>query len=260
MTGGFWWRLIGRRDAVIDLKITLPHPEARYEGEGLRVWAGDGVVRLFEEEAEDCALLVERCRPGTQLRDDTSPPETRLVAGADLLRRLWARPVPPDSPFDTVDDVCRGWATLIRRRMHEVRPEFDPGLVEIGASLLETLPATGARRVLIHGDFNPTNILRAEREPWLAIDAKPMVGDPGYDPLPLVGQIDESPDGRPRPEKLRRYFELTADTVGEPVDRLLAWSTARTVESALWRASLGEHDGARDTMVWARAFADLAGL
>jgi len=139
--------------------------EARFEGAGLRAWNGDGAVRLLAEDAGDYALLVERCRPGTQLRDDPSPKEERLVAAAELLTRLWRRPVPEASPFETVEAVCHVWALLVRQRMEEFRPALDAGLVEIGARLLEELPATATRCVVIHGDFNPTNILRAERGP-----------------------------------------------------------------------------------------------
>ena len=35
--------------------------------------------------------------------------------------------------------------------------------------------------LLVHGDFHPRNILRGEREPWLAVDPKGYVGDPAYD-------------------------------------------------------------------------------
>lgn len=76
--------------------------------------------------------------------------------------------------------------------------------------------------------------------------------------LPLASEIDPTPDGRPRPRHLRRHFGLVASIVAEPVERLLAWATARTVEAALWHSSLGESDEALESMVWARAFADLA--
>ena len=247
--------VVRRADGVeCVLKVTLPHREARFEGDGLAVWDGAGTVRLLAQHADDLALLVERCRPGTDLHHDESPAEDRLVVAATLLRRLWERPVPEGAPFERVADVCAEWADLVRARMDELRPAIDPGLVELGASLLASLPAGASREVLIHGDFNPTNILRAEREPWLAIDAKPMVGDPAYDPLPLVTQVDEPvPDALLLPR-----FRLVADVVGEPVDRLLAWPVARSVESALWDASRGR-DPAPD-MAEARRFADLAGL
>jgi streptomycin 6-kinase len=35
--------------------------------------------------------------------------------------------------------------------------------------------------VLLHGDFHPGNVLAAQREPWLFIDPKPLVGEPAYD-------------------------------------------------------------------------------
>ena len=35
--------------------------------------------------------------------------------------------------------------------------------------------------MLLHTDLHAGNVLAAEREPWLAIDPKPYVGDPAYD-------------------------------------------------------------------------------
>lgn len=242
------------------LKITLPHREAKYEGAGPRVWNGAGAVRLLEENADDFALVVERCRPGTQLRDDRMPTKERLITAAELLARLWRQPAPDGSPFETVEAVCGEWAVLVRQRMDELRPDLDPGLVEVGARLLDELPATATRSVLIHGDFNPTNILRAEREPWLAIDAKPMIGDPGYDPAPLVVQARSDAGDAPDENQLRHDFELFAAVVGEPVDRLLAWATAREVESALCNVFHDHPTTAKTNMVWARAFAGLSGL
>ncbi|HVF32781.1 MAG TPA: aminoglycoside phosphotransferase family protein, partial [Acidimicrobiales bacterium] len=236
------------------LKVTLPHREARHEGEGLRTWDGNGAVFVYEEDPLSYTLLIERCRPGTELKYDPAPAEDRLAVASQLLTRLWQQPFSDRAAFETVDDVCGDWAELVRRRMDELKPPFDPGLVALGAHLLEALPASATRRVLVHGDFNPTNILRAEREPWLAIDAKPMVGDPGYDVMPLASEIDSRLATHPVPEALRRHFELVASIVAEPSERLLAWAAARTVEAALWHSSLGEHVEGLEAMQWARVF------
>jgi streptomycin 6-kinase len=107
----------------------------------------------------------------------------------------------------------------------------------------------------VHGDFNPGNVLSADREPWLAIDAKPMIGDPGYDPSPLLLQVDD-PLKHPEPV-LQTRFRLFADAVGEPIVRLVAWSVAREVEAALWYASRDEIDDGIRTMGNARTLADL---
>lgn len=242
------------------LKITLPHREAKYEGAGPRVWNGAGAVRLLEENADDFALVVERCRPGTQLRDDRMPTKERLITAAELLARLWRQPAPDGSPFETVEAVCGEWAVLVRQRMDELRPDLDPGLVEVGARLLDELPATATRSVLIHGDFNPTNILRAERERWLAMDAKPMIGDLATTRLRWSSRLVLKPTMLQSENQLRHDFELFAAVVGEPVDRLLAWATAREVESALWNVFHDRPTTAKTNMVRVRAFAGLSGL
>jgi streptomycin 6-kinase len=251
---------MGGTDAV--LKITLPHREARFEGDGLEVWDGEGAVRMLAWEPSEYALLIERCVPGTQLQsDDSLSPAARATVGAELLCRLWDAPVPADGgPFETVDAVAAEWSALTARRMDELRPAVDAGLVAGGVELLSSLPASATRRVLVHGDINPGNILRASREPWLAIDAKPMVGDPAYDPWSLCTQVDPWPDGPTDPARLRARFAVVASVTGEPIERLLAWSCARSVESALWHASLSEPEGVDASMRWARVFADLGGL
>lgn len=79
--------------------------------------------------------------------------------------------------------------------------------------------------VVLHGDANPTNSLAATHQPWLLIDAKPMVDDPGYDVVPLVLQLT-SPLAEPEPELvLCQRFRLLADALSEPIE--VSWSTWR---------------------------------
>lgn len=218
--------------AVI-MKIAWPHREARAEAAGLRHWAGHGAVRVHEADPARYAMLIERCVPGTPLAGAGMTPDAALAVGAGVLRRLWSVPAPTDATFEQVGAVTGEWAGLVRERLDRHRPPFDRGLVEHGAALLESLPRTATRTVLVHGDANPGNILAAGRQPWLAIDAKPMVGDPGYDPAPLLDQIDP-PDTA---DQVRCRYRAFGDLVGEPAGRLLAWATARAVESALWHVS-----------------------
>ncbi|MFC6593709.1 aminoglycoside phosphotransferase family protein [Kitasatospora paranensis] len=60
------------------------------------------------------------------------------------------------------------------------------GLREFGADQPDTL---------VHGDLHFADVLRAEREPWPAIDPKGLVGDPAYDGLAL---LRSHPDFRAR--------------------------------------------------------------
>jgi len=237
------------------LKVTWPHREARHEHTGLAHWNGDGAVRLLEADPERYALLVERCEPGTELSAGGLDVDAALSVGGQLLRHLWSREPAAACDLEEVGVVTGQWAGLVRERMERFRPPFDAGLVEAGAGLLESLPATASRRVVVHGDFNPGNILAAEREPWLAIDAKPMVGDPGYDPMPLVLQVGVQHEGVLPDAEIDRRYRLISDLVAEPVERLLAWTLARSVESALWEVSGGRPARAARDMARAAAAA-----
>jgi streptomycin 6-kinase len=171
-------------------------------------------------------------------------------------------PAPIDSSsFEALGDVTAEWAGLVRDRMEAHRPVLDPGVVELGAQLLEQLPLdASARTVLLHGDFNPGNVLSSRREPWLAIDAKPMVGDAAYDPVPMIGQVGDLYDLGDTDDVLRRRHELFADAVDLPSDRILAWAVARLVEAGLWYVSRSEHKEAEDAIGAATRLASLSGL
>jgi streptomycin 6-kinase len=261
--GSASWVAPARSSDGIDgvLKVNLPHREARDEAMALASWDGAGAVRLYRFDRDRMALFVERCRPGVSLSACELPPEDALAAAATVLRRLWSAPVTAPSSYERLSDVTAEWAVLVRERMAEHRPKLDAGIVELGAHLLEQLPLdAGARTVLLHGDFNPGNVLSAEREPWLAIDAKPMVGDAGYDPVPMIGQVSDLYDRHDSDDVLLDRHRLFADLVDLPVDRVLAWAVARLVEVALWHVSRGEPTEAHHSVHAATRLARLAGL
>ena len=75
------------------LKVSMPHMEQEYEIDGLRFWSGDPTVRLLESDDELGAMLLERCRPGTTLRNLEECEQDVVISG--LLRRLWRSPPRP---------------------------------------------------------------------------------------------------------------------------------------------------------------------
>jgi streptomycin 6-kinase len=56
-------------------------------------------------------------------------------------------------------------------------------MIRAGLEAFREMPRSTATSVVLFTDLHAANILRAEREPWLAIDPKPYVGDPTYDAL-----------------------------------------------------------------------------
>ncbi|MFI9024456.1 aminoglycoside phosphotransferase family protein [Streptomyces sp. NPDC053560] len=256
------------------LKVTWPHREMAGEAAALRAWGGHGAVRLLDHDPERHALLLEHCVPGTTLLDAVpeadrraAPPDTALSPeegldrAADVLDALWRAPRPSGGELETVAAVCAEWSDLVRDRADRLRPPYDPGLVALGASLLRELPASARREVVVHGDFNPGNVL-ATNGPggWVAIDPKPMAGDPGYDPWPLLTQLDDPFSHDSPADVLRARLRLLADRLGEPAERMAAWGVARSVESALWAAAHDDVAGGAEELAEARVLAEVAGL
>src|SRR5919108_469469 len=89
-------------DAV--LKIQFPDRESEHEAEALRVWEGEGAVRLLEHDPERHAPPPERARPGTPLYE--AGQDTALDVTLGLLPRLWK---PVGAPFRPLAEEAAWW-------------------------------------------------------------------------------------------------------------------------------------------------------
>ena len=222
------------RDAGKDLvlKVCWPHPEAAHEAYGLRTWDGAGAVRVHRasELAEATVLLLERCRPGTQLRASPAGEHDLVIAG--LLRRLWVKP-PPGHGFRPLSGMCDYWAGRYEERSAAERSCLEAPLAEEGIRLLRELPRSGGVAVLLHTDLHAGNVLAAEREPWLAIDPKPYVGDPAYDVTQHIfnGVFLEGADAGALAARMARLLDLD-------LNRILRWLFARAVEASPYWAGM----------------------
>jgi streptomycin 6-kinase len=246
------WVAPAGTDAV--LKVVVPHREADHEAAALRAWAGTGAVRLLDEDPGEHALLLERCRPGTALRLAGRPDDEVLDTAVTTAARLW-RPVAAAEPYERLADVMAEWAELVEdRAQHHVVP-LAPELVVEGAALLRRLPVTADREVLLHGDLHPANLLAAEREPWLAIDPKPVRGDPAFDLPPLVLQTGDLLGAADPAAELDRRLRRVSAASGVDVDRIRAWGLARSVEVAVWTEAVGLPEPHLDAAAWARLLA-----
>jgi len=190
--------------------------EARDEIAGLRFWNGDPTVRLLAADEELNAMLLERCTPGTHLRALPEPEQDVVVA--QLLRRLWRRPVEPH-PFRPLAELTTFWAA---ETLADEKRWPDPGLTREGLALFDELPRTTPSEVLLATDLHAGNILRAEREPWLVIDPKPFVGDPAYDATQHLFNCDE----RLRSDPLAT-IERFANLLDVDPERVRLWIFAR---------------------------------
>jgi streptomycin 6-kinase len=165
--------------------------------------------------------------PGTPLSSRPEPEQDTVVAA--LLRRLWIEPE-RGHPFPTLQLMCQRWAEEYEQRAAAGPVRLDPGLARAGIALFRELPASATSQVLLCTDLHAGNVLAAAREPWLAIDPKPVVGDPAYDALQHMLNCDERLRSDPR--GLARRM---ADLLGLDPGRVLGWLFARCVqESPEW--------------------------
>lgn len=218
-----------RGPAVV--KVGWPHVESEHEHLALRAWNGDGAVRLLAADPARGALLLERldAEHTTALLDVD---DSSAVIGA-LLRRL-DRPALPQ--LQRMSALSRGWADRLRSDGTSVLP---PRLVDRAAGLAEQLGAQdGADARLVHTDLHDANVLGAGREPWLAIDPKPLAAVPEFAVAPLVWNRAEEAVAAPSTrDHLRRRVRIACAAGGLDEDRARDWTLVRCALNALW---LGE--------------------
>ena len=124
--------------------------------------------------------------------------------------------------------------------------------VEQAASLARTFagePATDAH--LLHGDLHDANVLAGLREPWLAIDPKPLAGDPHWEPAPLLWNRWQTAvaSGDLR-GALRRRLALACDVAGLDHDRARDLTVVRVMVNALWEITEAAARGAEPDRDW----------
>lgn len=215
------WVAPARRDGdEVVVKVQWPHPECRDEAAALVAWAGDGAVALLAHAPDRHALLLERCTPGDRLADH---PEVDAVGVmVDLLPRLWE---PATEPFRPLADEAADWRRSLWTDWSAAGEPCERRLVDAADDALADLGPTQGEQVLLHQDLHGDNVLASEREPWLAIDPKPLAGERELGVAPIVRDFQL---GHTRAEVRRRFDRLTAE-LGLDRERARAWTVGQTV-------------------------------
>lgn len=206
--------------AAVVLKVQFPHHESEHEAEALRLWDGHGAVRLLDHDPQNHALLLERCDPGEHLSEED--PEVALDVLIGLVPRLWT---PATKPFTRLDDEAAWWADGLAEKWERAGRPFPAGLLDTAVAMLRDLAGSSAESVLLHQDLHADNVLRAEREPWLVIDPKPLAGDRAFSVAPIARSYEL---GHSREHVIRRFDRLTSE-LDLDRDRARAWTVGQTL-------------------------------
>ena len=224
-------------DEVV-LKVQTPHRESEHEAAALELWDGDGAVRLLAHDPERHALLLERCVPATPLASVGQ--EAALEVLVSLLPRLWK---PAAAPFRSLAEEAAWWLVQLPRTWEEAGRQFERRLLDASLEALGELAPTQGEQVLLHQDLHGDNVLAAEREPWLVIDPKPLVGEREFAVAPIVRSVEL---GHSRRDVLYRLDRLTSE-LGLDRERARGWTIGQTIA---WSVGSEYHETHVETARW----------
>ncbi len=222
------------------LKLQPVDDETGGEPAALRAWRGRGAVRLLEHDPGSGAMLLERLDPGRSLAA-VEDPLAALRTLSELLARLTAVAAPEG--MRRLADLAPAMLDRLPAASARLADPAQRRLLDTCAGAVRELLGEPGDR-LLHWDLHYENVLAghppAAREPWVAIDPKPLAGDPGFDLLPaLANRWAEVAATGHVPRAVRRRFDLMTDVVALDRDRAAGWTLGRVLQNALWDTESG---------------------
>lgn len=165
------------RACVVKIEPPFKESEIFCGAKWLRSRDGDAAVRVYAEDRDRRAILIERVRPGLSLWDAfESDPAGCVGVAIEVLRRSLREP-----PADLADTLSLDlWFDNFRNGYRDV--DFPEPYAERALGIYDRLSPQPGRTLHLHGDFHHGNVITSdERGPFIAIDAKGLVGHLGYE-------------------------------------------------------------------------------
>lgn len=212
------------------LKLQMPRAETRAAILGLVRWDGQGIVRLLDSDPDRGGMLLERLDGDRSLEALEVDDDAVRVIGA-LLARLHGVPAPEGLP--QLGTILAGMIADAPAAARVLDSDDRTLLDRWTRKVAEVKSEPGDQ--LLHWDLHFGNVLSAAREPWLAIDPEPLVGDPGFDLWPALDSgwsTDSAVTDAPR--IVRRRFEILTEMLDLDRARAVTWTVARLLQNTLW--------------------------
>ncbi|MFI1996581.1 aminoglycoside phosphotransferase family protein [Actinoplanes sp. NPDC020271] len=211
------------------LKLQPVDDETAGEPIALRAWAGRGAVRLLEHHPGSGSMLLERL-DATRGLGTVTDVRAALRTLSGVLSRLHAVAAPPG--LRRLADLA---SDLLERAPHAIPRLPDPADRNLArtcvAALREVVSEPGDR--LLHWDLHYDNVLAVpDGGGWVAIDPKPLVGDPGFELLAALHNRWPETDVVP-------HFDLMTEVLGLDRQRAARWTLARVLQNLVWAAEGG---------------------
>jgi streptomycin 6-kinase len=217
-------------DELSVLKVSLGDESTEHEALALETWGGRGAVVLFARSVAHDALLLERLDSSRSLHGLGLEEAATVAAG--LVRRL-AVPAPAGLPRQA-EVAGRLARDLPERWERQGRPVPGSAVRAAAAAAAELGPTDQA--LVVNRDLTYRNVLAGRREPWLAIDPKPIAGEPALGLAQLLWSRLDEMGGR---AGMRRTFDRLVGEVGVDRERARGWALVWCLDYWLWGLGVG---------------------
>ncbi|MEV6169125.1 aminoglycoside phosphotransferase family protein [Streptomyces sp. NPDC051954] len=205
------------------LKLQLLDEESEGEPVALRVWDGDGAVRLLDHDPATGTMLLERL-DATRMLSHLGDTREAVLVIARLLAHLTSVPAPQD--MRRLGDIALAMLDRTPGALGRIPdPQARRLVADCAAAVREVVDDPGDR--LLHWDLHDENVLASDRAPWLAIDPKPLSGDPGFELWPALANRFDA-------DEIIWRFDAMTDVLGLDRARARAWTLGRLLQNCLW--------------------------
>jgi len=214
------------------IKFQVLDDETAGEPIALTVWNGNGSACLLEDDPGTGTMLLQRLGDPMSAAIEQRRLSARegVVTIAELLARLTAFTAP--AQIRRLQEIAEQMLDELPFALKQIR---DPGhrriVTACGRAVSEVV--NDSKSQLLHWDLHFDNVLAGQYEPWLAIDPKPLAGDPGFDLLPAIDNLFD-------PAEVLWRFDAMTQIIGLDRPRAKAWTLGRVMQNALWNIQDGE--------------------
>lgn len=196
----------------------------------LKIWNGQGAVKVLKHEPEVGVVLLEKLDPHSSLENV----EIGMAVGiaGQLLRRL-AIPAPKD--MRTVTDMAARMEQSIPQRWEQFGRPFPRELLE---EVCDSTKQLGPRsnKLMTDYDLHYTDILSGQREPWLMIDPKAIAGDPEFSLAQLLWSRLEDIESN---KGIEYHFRALVEAAELNCELARSWTIIRCADYWLWGLTVG---------------------
>lgn len=226
------WKVLladGRSAIVKDLK---PFDDVADELRGAHYlsWRnGVGAVRLLDLDGQKMLLEYGGDKHLVDVLNDEGDKAATEVA-AEVMARLFSasdKPIPAD-----LQPLRERFSSLFRKAKAD-RDAGTRSLYVDGADIAERLLSDPRDVKPLHGDLHHENIIFGPRG-WLAIDAKGVLGDPGFDAANMFYNPLDREDLCRDPDRIAFMAKTFAQALGQDVPAILDHAIAYGCLSSAW--------------------------